>query len=96
MRQRNIRVGIRLFLRQDIVQALTCFGSQGFILRLDDFSAQTQGQVSTRQPLDSVFQLQVTQKTRSNRHDRRQVPNLRAHRLPTALVLARSALECKI
>ena len=62
VRQRNIRVGIHLFLRQDIVQALTCFGSQGFILCLDIFSAQTQGQVSTRQPFDSVFQLQVTQK----------------------------------
>ena len=39
---------------------LTCFGSQGFIVRLDVFSAQTQGQVSTWQPL-SVFQLQMTQ-----------------------------------
>ena len=62
VRQGNIRVGIHLFLRQEIVQALTCFGSQGFIPRLDIFGAQTKGQVSTRQPLNSVFQLQVTQK----------------------------------
>ena len=55
MRQGNMCAGIRLFLRQDIVQALTCFGSQGFILRLDVFSAQIQGPVSARQPLDSVL-----------------------------------------
>ena len=90
VRQRNIRVGIHLFLRQDVVQALTCFGSQGFILRLDIFSAQTQGQVA-QQCLPASSDIE----TRSNRHDRRQVPNLRAHLLPQALVLARSTLECK-
>ena len=54
------------FLRQDIVQALTCFGSQGFILRLDVFSAQTQGQVfdsaTARQCLPAF---QMTQKHRA-------------------------------
>ena len=31
-------------------------------VRLDIFSAQTRGQMSPRQPLDSVFQPQMTQK----------------------------------
>ena len=42
-----IRVGIHLFPRQDIVQELTCFGSQGFILRLDILAKCRLGNRST-------------------------------------------------
>ena len=47
VRQRDVRVGINLSLRQDTLQALTCLRSQRIALRLDVFKAKTQGQMST-------------------------------------------------
>ena len=66
MRQRDVRVGMHFLQRQDVFQALACFRSQSIIMRLDIFSAQTQGQVSAWQPLHCVFQLQVNKKHGAN------------------------------
>ena len=95
MRQRNIRVGIHLSLRQDMFRRSRVSGVKA------SYCARHLQCINSWLGVDSATARQCLpassdSETRNNRHDRRQVPNLRAHLLPTALVLARSTLECEI